>query len=109
MRFSLQIVSIDGMDPCVVGIKVQLPRPKVDRTQIVHFHLVLHLAHFDAIKSVLSVEKSAAGQQITLNRSLMTQKRSLVTVTLSIRPDQVMNKIYIAGSPSMKLLTMIKV
>ncbi len=94
MRFFFQIVSIDRMDLCVVGIKVQLTHPEVDLTQIVHSHLISHLGHLNALKSVLSVEKSAVGKQITLNRSVMTGKISLVTVTLSIRPDQVMNKTY---------------
>ncbi len=109
MRFSLQIVNIDGIDPCVVGIKVQLTLPGVDLTQIVHSHLVSHLGNLNKLKSVLSKEKSAVGQQITLNRSVMTRKKSLVTFTLSIRLDQVIDETYNAGSPGMTALTMMKV
>ena len=54
------------------------------------------------------MENSAADQQIILYRSMMNQKRSLRTVTPTLRSGQVINKIYNAELPIMKVLTMMK-
>ncbi len=52
---------------------------------------------FNALRSVLCAEQLAVGQLITLNKSGIIRKSSLVTVTPSIRTDQVMNGTYNAG------------
>ena len=105
MRYSSPIASINGMDLYKVGIEVHLIRPEVHLTHLVHPHLVLHLSqgHFNIPRSVLYIEKSAVGQLIILNRSVITQKSSLVTVTPNLRTDQVINRTYNAGSSSMKV------
>ena len=107
MRHSSPIASIDGMDLCEVGIEVHPIRSEMHPTYLVHPHLVLHLSqgHFNAPRSVLYVEKSAVGRLIISNKSVITQKKSLVTVTPSIRTDRVTNGTYNAGSPSMKVWT----
>ena len=66
MRSSLPTGSIHGMDLFVTGIEVHLDP-----------HIVLYFGHFNALKSVLCLEKSAVGQQITLSRSVMTQKKKI--------------------------------
>lgn len=98
VRCFLSTGSIDGISLCAGSIEVQL------------YHLVLHIGqkHFNALKSVLYVEKSAVGQVITFNKSVMSRKRSLVTAIPSLKHDQVMSKTYNAGSWSMKVLIMIK-
>ena len=99
MRCSLSTGIINGIDSCAAGIEM-------------HFypHLAFYLReeYINVLKSVLSMEKLAVGQQITLSRSVMTRKRSLVTITSTIRPGQIMNGTYNTGSPSIKLLIMIK-
>lgn len=98
MRYFLSIGNIDKIDLCVASIEV-------------HFHhLALYIGqkYFNILKSVLRIEKSAIGQVITLNKSVMSQKRSLVTVILSLKYDQIMSKTFNTGSQSMKVLTIIK-
>ena len=50
----------DGINLCVAAIEAQL------------LYLIFHLVHFIALKNILCVEQSAAGQQIILNKSMMT-------------------------------------
>lgn len=73
MKYFLPISNINKINQYMANIKVHLPI------------IVLYLGRFNALKSVLSMEKSAAGQQIIFNKSMMSQKRSLVTVTLTLR------------------------
>lgn len=40
------------------------------------------------------LEKSAIGQVIVFNKSVMTQQRDLVTATLSIRHNMIMSETY---------------
>ncbi len=59
MRCSLPTGSINEIDLCAANIEI-------------HFStIVLHLGHFNAPKSVLNMEKSAASQQIILNKNIM--------------------------------------
>ena len=81
MRCSLLAGSIDKIDPCTTGIEVYLPT------------IILHLCNFNAPKSILCMENLAASQQIILIRSVMSQKRSLVTVTPMLRSGQDINEI----------------
>ena len=60
MRYFLLTGNINEIDPCEAGIEVQLPI------------IILYLGHFNAPKSVLCVENSAVGQQITLKKSVMS-------------------------------------
>ena len=94
--FSL-ISNIDSIDLYVANIEVYL-----------HLLPISHLGQSNILKSVLYMEKSAIGQQIILSRSIITQKRNLVTVTPSIKPGQVMNKSYNTGLSNMKILKMMK-
>ena len=94
MRYFSPTGNTDGINLCVAAIKAQL------------LYLVFHLTHFIALRNVLCVEQSAAGKQITLNRSVMTWKRSLIIVILNIRPNQVMNKLYNARLLSIKVSKM---
>lgn len=54
------------------------------------------------------MEKLAISQLITSNKDIMTQKRSFVIVTLDIRPNQVINGTYNVGSPSIKVMIMMR-
>lgn len=110
MRHFLPIASIDGMDLCKVDTKIHLICPEIYFTYLVHPHLVLHLSqgYFNASKSVLYVEKLAVGQSIISNKRVITQKKSLVTVTPSIKTDKGINRTYNAQSLSMKIWTIIK-
>ena len=98
IRCFLPTGNIDGIDLCVAGIEVHL------------HYLAPHIGqeHFNVLTSALYIEKSIVGQVITLNKSVMTQKRGLVTATPSIRDNQVISEIYNAGSRSMKVLMMMK-
>ena len=63
IRYFLPTNNIDKIDLCVAGIEV-------------HFHyLAPHIdqKHFNAWKSILYVEKSAVGQVITLNKSVINR------------------------------------
>lgn len=96
-RYFLSTGNIDKIDLYVAIIEAH-PHPL----------LVFYLGQSNGLKSVLCLEKSASGQQIILSKSVMTQKRSLVTVTLSIRSGQAINKLYNTGSPIMKVLRIMK-
>lgn len=98
IRCFLPTSKIDKIDLCVNGIEIHL------------HYLVSHISQefFDVLTNTLYVEKSVVSQVITFNKSVMTQKRDLVTVTLSIRHNQVMSKIYNARLWSMKVLMIIK-
>lgn len=62
---------------------------------------------FQRTKSVLYIEKSAAGQVIISSKSMMTSKRCLITATADIKYNQVISKTSNAESQSIKALTMI--
>lgn len=96
MRCFLLIGNINKIDLCMANIEE-------------NFHLLLasHFSQSNIPKSALCLEKSTVGQQIILNRSIITRKKSLLIITPSIRPGQVINKLYKAGSPIMKVLRMI--
>lgn len=100
MKFFLPNASINGIDLCMAGIVVQI-----------HHYLVFHIGqgHLNASRSVLYVEKSAVGQLIILNKSIITQKRSLLTVILTIRLDKVMSETYNVGLLNMKMLTIMQI
>ncbi len=68
---------------------------------------VSDLDQSNTLQSVLYKEKLAVGQQIIPSRNMITQKKSLVTIILSIRPGQFINRFYNARSPIMKVLKMI--
>ena len=82
MRCFLLTDNIDKIALCMAGIEVHF------------YHLVPHigLEHFNALKSVLCIEKSAIGQVITLNISVMSQKISLIIAIPSLRYNQIMSK-----------------
>lgn len=58
MRYFLSISSIDKMDLCIVGIKMNF-----------HLYLIFYLGHFNILKSVLCTEQLAFGQQIRFNKN----------------------------------------
>lgn len=60
MKYSLPTGSINKIDLYTAGIEMHLPT------------IVLHLGCFNTPKKVLCIEKSNIGQQITLNRSVMS-------------------------------------
>ena len=62
IRYSLSTGNIDVIDLCVVNIEMYF------------HHLVPHIGqeHFNALKSVLCMEKSAVDQVITLSKSVIT-------------------------------------
>lgn len=70
--------------------------------------IILYLSKFYTLKNVLFVKRLAASKKLTLKYSIMSQKRSFVTVTKTLRPSQIMNKIYNTGLSTIKLLTKIK-
>lgn len=99
MRYSLPTISIDKIDLCIADIKIQL-----------YYYLILHVGqrYLNRLKDILYLERSAIGQLIIFSKSIMIWKRSPVIATLSLKHNQVMSKTYNAGSPSMKILTIIK-
>ena len=97
MRCFLSTRSINKIDLYAASIELQISI------------IVLHFGHSNPPKSILYMEKFVAGQQIILNRIIMRRKRSLVTVTLILRPGQFLNEIYNSELSNMKLLTMINV
>lgn len=99
MRYFLLTGSKDRINLFVVGIKIYL------------HHLTLHIGqeHFNTLKNSLYMESLVVDQVITLNKSVMTQKRSLVTAIPNIKYNQVISKSYNAKSRSMKVLTIMKI
>lgn len=95
-RYDLLTNSINWIDLCVAGIKMQI-----------YPTFVSDLDQSNTLQSVLYKEKLAVGQQIIPSRNMITQKKSLVTIILSIRPGQFINRFYNARSPIMKVLKMI--
>lgn len=55
------------------------------------------------------MEKLAVNLLIKANKSVITGKRSLITVILSIKPNQVINKTRNAKSQNIKVLIIMKV
>lgn len=82
----------------MVGIKVYL------------YYLVPYIGqkHFNALKNILYIKKSAVGQVIILNKSVIYWKKSLMTAILSLRHDQVISKTFNARSQNIKVLIIIK-
>lgn len=78
--------------------------------EVFFHHLVPHinLKYFNVQKNVLCVEKLVVGQVILLNKSITTQKRSLVTAAPNIRYDQVKSKTFNNGLQNIKMLIMMK-
>ena len=111
MKYFSLIANIDKMDLCKVGIQVYYTRPKIYFTHLIHPYFVFYLSqgYSNILKNVLYVKKLAVDQLITSNRSVITQKRSLVIITLSIRTDRITNGIYNARLPSMKVWTTMKI
>ncbi len=98
MRCFLLISNIDKIDLYMAGIK-----------EHIYLYLFLYFGYFNALKSVLYIDKSAISQQIIFNKSVIIQKRSLMTIILIIRPNQVINKIYKTRLLSIKVLIIIKI
>ena len=92
MRCFLPINNTNGINLCIAAIEVEL------------LYLVFHFAYLIALKKVLYIEKLVASQQTILNRSVITQKRSSITITINIRLDQIMNKLYNAGLLHIKIV-----
>lgn len=111
MRCFSPIANIDKIDLYVVDIKIYLIRPKMHLIHLVHLYLIFSLSQrqFNVPKSVLYMRKLAVSLLIIVNKSVMTRKKSLVTVTPSIKFNQVMNGTYNAGLQDIKVLTMIKI
>lgn len=61
MKYFLPTGSIDRIDLCVTSIEVH-PHPPP----------IFHFVQSNTLKSVLSIEKLAVGQQIIFSRSIMT-------------------------------------
>lgn len=98
MRSFLSTGNINKIDLYMVGIEVYL-----------HYSTsYINQKHFNILKSASCVEKLIVGQVITLNKSVMIRKKSLVTVTPSIKYSQIMNGTYNAKSPSIKMSIMMK-
>lgn len=87
-RCFLSTGNIDKIDRCMAGIEVHLQ------------HLVSHISqkYFNILKSALCVENLVVSQVMRLNKSVIIQKKSLMTVTSSKRHDQVMSKTFHTGS-----------
>lgn len=110
IRFSSPIANINKIDLYVIDIKIHSIRSKMHLIYIVYLHLVFYLSkrHFNALRNILYMRKLAVSLLITANKSVMTRKRNLVTITPSIKFNQIINETYNAGSQSIKVLTTMK-
>ena len=64
--------------------------------------------HFNVLKNAFYIEKLVVGQVIISNKTVMTRKKNLITVILSISHDQIISEICNTGLQSVKVLMMIK-
>lgn len=62
IRYFLLTTNINRIDLCVASIEMHI-----------YYHFVFHIGqkHLNALRSILYLEKSAIGQLITLNNSMM--------------------------------------
>ena len=93
IRCFLPTNNINKIDLCITGIKIYF----------YYFAPYICQKHFNILKSVLCVEMSTIGQIIILNKSVISQKRSLVTSILNSKYDKVMRKTFNARSQNMKV------
>ncbi len=97
-RCFLPTTNIDKIGLCATGLEV------------LFHHLVHYIGseYFNVQRNVLYREKLVVSQIITLDKSEMTQKRSLVTATSNIRYNQAMSETFNVRLQNMKVLIMIK-
>lgn len=111
IRCFLFIANIDKINIYKVGIEENFIYLGVYFTHLVHFYFIFYLRqrYFNIPKSVLYMKNLAISPLITLNKNVITRKKSLVFIISSIKPDQVINGTYKTRLLSMKMLTMINI
>lgn len=109
MSYFLPIINIDKIDLCVVSIKEYFIYPGVHLSYFVYLYFIFHLGqrYFNRPRGILNVKRLAIDLPIILYKSMMTEKKSWAIVTLSIKLNQVISRIYNIGLLSMKVLIII--
>lgn len=93
-----------------------LPNKSINRMDLYmtdrKFHLLtilLYLGYFNISESILYIKKSSVNLQIIFNKNVMSCIRSLVTVTPTLRPGQIIKMIYNTRLATLKMLIIMKI
>lgn len=95
----------------MVDIEIYPIYPKIYSTYFIYIYFIFYFSqkYFNILKNGIKIEKLAISWLIISNKSMITWKKSLMTITPNIRPNQVINWIYNIESLSIKVLIIIQI